>query len=97
MPDPLTSRIRTYPGAMRSASRIGWNCLSEDCGGPESFIHHRNDRFSFDALEDLDTMAEVFQQVAAGRFLTIATPAYTAILQRRTMMPLHSRMADDQG
>ncbi|GAC1542444.1 MAG: hypothetical protein NVS2B4_21250 [Ramlibacter sp.] len=38
-------------------------CPPEDCGGPESFMDHRNDRFSFDALEDLDTMVEVFQQV----------------------------------
>jgi hypothetical protein len=27
-------------------------------------MDHRDDRFSFDALEDLDTMVEVFQQVA---------------------------------
>jgi pRiA4b ORF-3-like protein len=39
-------------------------CPPEDCGGPESFMDHRNDRFSFDALEDLDTMVEVLQQVA---------------------------------
>src|SRR6266851_8594036 len=39
-------------------------CPPEDCGGPESFMDRRNDRFSFDALEDLDTMVEVFQQVA---------------------------------
>jgi hypothetical protein len=39
-------------------------CPPEDCGGPESFMDHRNDRFSFDALEDLDTVVEVFQQVA---------------------------------
>jgi hypothetical protein len=39
-------------------------CPPEDCGGPESFMDHRDDRFSFDALEDLDTLVEVFQQVA---------------------------------
>jgi hypothetical protein len=39
-------------------------CPPEDCGGPESFMDHRDDRFSFDALEDLDTMVEVLQQVA---------------------------------
>ena len=27
-------------------------------------MDHRDDRFSFDALEDLDTMVEVLQQVA---------------------------------
>jgi hypothetical protein len=39
-------------------------CPPEDCGGPESFMDHRDDRFSFDALEDLDTMVEVLQQVS---------------------------------
>jgi hypothetical protein len=39
-------------------------CPPEDCGGPESFMDHRNDRFSFDALEDLDTVVEVLDQVA---------------------------------
>ena len=39
-------------------------CPPEDCGGPESFMDRRDDRFSFDALEDLDTMVEVLQQVA---------------------------------
>jgi len=39
-------------------------CPPEDCGGPENFMDHRDDWFSFDALEDLDIMVEVFQQVA---------------------------------
>jgi hypothetical protein len=39
-------------------------CPPEDCGGPASFMDHRDDRFSFDALEDLDTMVEVLQQIA---------------------------------
>ena len=38
-------------------------CPPEDCGGPESFMATRDDRFSFDALEDLDTMAEILRQV----------------------------------
>src|SRR6202051_4424980 len=42
----------------------GGACPPEDCGGPESFVARRDDRFSFDALEDLDTMVEVLQQVA---------------------------------
>lgn len=41
-------------------------CPPEDCGGPESFMAGRDDRFSFDALEDLDTMAEVVQRVMAA-------------------------------
>jgi hypothetical protein len=39
-------------------------CPPEDCGGPESFMAGRNGRYSLDALEDLDTMVEVLQQVA---------------------------------
>jgi hypothetical protein len=39
-------------------------CPPEDCGGPASFMDHRDDRLSFDALEDLDTMVEVLQQIA---------------------------------
>src|SRR5271166_1208595 len=38
-------------------------CPPEDCGGPESFMDHRNDWLSFDAFEDLDTMVEVRQEV----------------------------------
>jgi len=38
-------------------------CPPEDCGGPQSFMAGRDERFSFDALEDLDTMAEVMQRV----------------------------------
>jgi hypothetical protein len=40
-------------------------CPPEDCGGPESFMDHRDDWYSFDALEDMDTMVEVLQQVAS--------------------------------
>jgi hypothetical protein len=39
-------------------------CPPEDCGGPESFMARRNSWYSLDALEDLDTMVEVLQQVA---------------------------------
>jgi hypothetical protein len=42
----------------------GGACPPEDCGGPESFMAHRDDRFSFDALDDLDTVVEVLEQVA---------------------------------
>ena len=39
-------------------------CPPEDWGGPESFMARRNGWYSLDALEDLDTMVEVLQQVA---------------------------------
>jgi Plasmid pRiA4b ORF-3-like protein len=51
---------KTYPVCTGG----GGACPPEDCGGPESFMARRDDRFSFDALEDLDTMVEVLQQVA---------------------------------
>jgi Plasmid pRiA4b ORF-3-like protein len=38
-------------------------CPPEDCGGPESFMAGRDDLLSFDALEDLETMATILQQV----------------------------------
>jgi len=38
-------------------------CPPEDCGGPESFMDHRDDWLSFEAFEDLDTMVEVLQDV----------------------------------
>jgi hypothetical protein len=38
-------------------------CPPEDCGGPESFMDHRDDWLSFEAFEDLDTMVEVLQGV----------------------------------
>jgi hypothetical protein len=51
---------KTYP--VCTGGRGAW--LPEDCGGPESFMDRRDERFSFDALEDLDTMVEVLQQVS---------------------------------
>jgi hypothetical protein len=38
-------------------------CPPEDRGGPESFMAGRDDLLSFDALEDLETMATTLQQV----------------------------------
>jgi len=51
---------KTYPVCTGG----GGACPPEDCGGPESFMAHRDERFSFDALEDLDTVVEVLKQVA---------------------------------
>ncbi len=51
---------RTYPVCTGGDGA----CPPEDCGGPESFMAGRDDWFSLDALEDLDTMVEVLQQVA---------------------------------
>jgi hypothetical protein len=38
-------------------------CPPEDCGGPESFMAGRDDLLSFDAFEDLETVATILQQV----------------------------------
>ena len=56
---PLEVR-KTYPLCIGG----GGACPPEDCGGPASFMARRDDRFSFDALEDLDAVVEVIQQVA---------------------------------
>ena len=59
--DRLEPEVRkTYP----ICTGGGGACPPEDCGGPESFMARRDDGFSFDALEDLDAMVEVLQQVA---------------------------------
>ena len=59
--DRLEPEVRkTYPVCTGG----GGACPPEDCGGPESFMAHRDDGFSFDALENLDTMVEVLRQVA---------------------------------
>jgi len=50
---------RTYPVCTGGDGA----CPPEDCGGPESFMDHRNDWLSFEAFEDLDTMVEVLQEV----------------------------------
>ena len=56
---PLVVR-NTYP----LCTGGGGACPPEDCGGPASFMARRDDRFSFDGVQDLDTMVEVLQQVA---------------------------------
>ena len=56
---PELDARKTYPFCTGG----GGACPPEDCGGPESFMARRDDRFSFDALEDLDTMVDVLQQV----------------------------------
>ena len=59
--DRLEPEIRkTYP----ICTGGGGTCPPEDCGGPESFMDRRNDSFSLDALNDLDSMVEVLQHVA---------------------------------
>ena len=56
-------------------------CPPEDCGGPESFMDHRDDRFSFDALEDLDTMVEVFQHILVDEMRNIILGVYGTDIQ----------------
>ncbi len=48
---------------------IGGNgaCPPEDCGGPGGFMAGRDAMLSLDALEDLDTMAEIIGQVVQER------------------------------
>jgi hypothetical protein len=44
---------KTYPVCSGGSGA----CPPEDCGGLQSFMAARDERFSFDALEDLDTTA----------------------------------------
>lgn len=48
---------------------IGGNgaCPPEDCGGPAGFMAGRDATLSLDALEDMDTMAEIIGQVVLER------------------------------
>lgn len=45
----------------------GGPCPPEDCGGPAHFQRRRDDIMSLDALDDLDTMAEIIDQVVLER------------------------------
>jgi len=45
----------------------GGPCPSEDCGGPADFQRRRDNIMSSDALDDLDTMAEIIDQVVLER------------------------------
>lgn len=47
-------------------------CPPEDCGGPDSFMDGRDSMLSLDAMEDLDTMADILNQVALERRLEVA-------------------------
>jgi len=38
-------------------------CLPEDCGGPRGYLAGRDDASSWDALEDLHTMADILREV----------------------------------
>jgi hypothetical protein len=46
-------------------------CPPEDCGGPASFLAARDEIWSLEARDDLETMAEILGQVARERRLDI--------------------------
>ncbi len=39
-------------------------CPPEDCGGPEGYLARRDEAMGLDALEDLDTMASLLEEIA---------------------------------
>jgi len=54
---------RAYPACIGGSGA----CPPEDSGGPAAFMAGRDDLLSLDALEDLETMAEIIGQVALDR------------------------------
>jgi hypothetical protein len=63
----IEDRLGPEPGKIYPLCTGGSGaCPPEDCGGPESFMAGRDDRFSFDALEDLGSIAEIVQRVMAA-------------------------------
>ena len=71
-------------------------CPLEDCGGPESFMEHRNDWLSFEAFEDLDTMVEVLQGVVQkdeSEVLALAPHPYAPAVVRRSARRCASKSA----
>ncbi|HME20482.1 MAG TPA: plasmid pRiA4b ORF-3 family protein [Acetobacteraceae bacterium] len=62
--DRLPSEARkAYPVCIGGSGA----CPPEDSGGPAAFMARRDDLLSLDALEDLETMAEIIGQVALDR------------------------------
>ena len=53
------------PGPLCLAGR--GDCPAEDSGGPAGHLAHRRDAAGLDALDDLDTVAEVLEQVLRTR------------------------------
>jgi hypothetical protein len=54
---------KTYPTCTGGSGA----CPPEDCGGPAAFMAGRDGMLSSDAIEDLETMAEILSQVALDR------------------------------
>ena len=54
---------KAYPSCISGSGA----CPPEDCGGPAAFMAGRDGLLSLDALEDLETMAEIIGQVALDR------------------------------
>ena len=53
----------TYPACTGGSGA----CPPEDCGGPASFMAGREDLLSLEAMDDLETMAEILGNVAQER------------------------------
>ena len=53
----------TYPACTGGSGA----CPPEDCGGPASFMAGREDLLSLEAMDDLETMAEILGKVAQER------------------------------
>jgi len=58
------SRLDTEPGKVLPRCMAGDGaCPPEDCGGPRGYLAGLDDASSWDALEDLHTMADILREV----------------------------------
>jgi hypothetical protein len=71
---PWRHEIRVERHAEPEAGKPGPFCLDghgdcppEDCGGPAGYLAHQRNAAGLDAMNDLDTVAEVLEQVLRAR------------------------------
>ena len=69
---------KTYPRCTGG----GGACPPEDCGGPESYLAALDEAVSLDALADIETMAEIIEQVVRERRLDILDDETRGRLER---------------
>lgn len=71
---PWRHEVRVEQQVEPEAGRPGPRCLdgrgdcpAEDCGGPAGYLAHRHEAVGLEAMDDLDTTAEVLEEVLRTR------------------------------